>query len=259
MKTKKIANSKFSNVATAFTLIELLVVIAIIAILASLLLPALAKAKAKAKQVQCLNNMKQLGLGMALYLDGFGDTFPGCASRLALGFNPSDWIYWENLPAYPIAKSPIGLCLSGINSNLFRCPADVYDTERISYNASSGLPPYYYSYTLTSFDLDGNGINPGIGSLVENNIFYPFKAANINNPSGKVMFAEEQTSQRAALLGTECSSTTDSVIDDGRFTPGSDTITSRHSGKGNITFADYHVQVEPWTFTTNLLNTYPAD
>ena len=264
-----------SKTAAAFTLIELLVVIAIIAILAAMLLPALAAAKKKAQQAYCINNMKQLGLGMLLYVDGNSDNFPGCASVNEFGFGPSDWVYWEsnNPPYYPslnwTKQSPIATILKGQNSQLFRCPRDTYDVERNTCNSTAAYKGAYpFSYCLTSFDPDANGVSLGMASILPlTGTHYLFRSAAIKRPSAKIMFAEPQTSRMDSMKASgECSQSINdpgaggaTVINDGRWNPptGGKTLTSRHGKKGDVTFADGHVENVTWQFANNVTNSRP--
>jgi prepilin-type N-terminal cleavage/methylation domain-containing protein/prepilin-type processing-associated H-X9-DG protein len=246
----------------AFTLIELLVVIAIIAILAAMLLSALSSAKKKGAQTACINNLKQLGLGMQMYVNDNDSTFPGIASRWIYGFHTEDWVYWRtNTAIYPpFTQSPILTSVPGLQKPSLRCPLDISDDGRNSLNNVDNYGHYLFSYSFNGYGLDGNGNNRGMSSVIKTSSGttskYLFKEGMVRNPALKIMLAEEP----ATYDGSDNpQGTNGEIINDGRWdVPDGDTLTTRHGGKADVTFDDGHVQPETWQFGTNTENSLPG-
>ena len=111
----------------AFTLIELLVVIAIIAILAAILFPVFAQAKNAAKKTACLNNMKQMGTAMMLYLNDNDDRIMSASQGSGADYVDGDWgkdLWMFHISPYLATKAPNDIQKGAGGNNVFT--AEVY-------------------------------------------------------------------------------------------------------------------------------------
>lgn len=130
------------NADGGFTLIELLVVIAIIAILAAMLLPALSRAKAKAKQTSCVNNMRQIGIAGVMYISEHNQ-YPGCLSTPAGGSPNYFYVWTTRLLSY-----------MGNNRKAFSCaaaqPWTAWDTNANPRLGGRGPDGVYDPFGVTS-------------------------------------------------------------------------------------------------------------
>ena len=244
-------------------------VIAIIAILAAMLLPALSAAKNRAKQAACLNNQKQLGLGMMLYVEDSNDCFPGAASNQE-GFHLEDWIYWRpagysdpitpGVITLPLAQSQITSQLhTGSSTNLFRCPMDMSDVDRIALHP----PPFTYLFSY-SF----NGFDPGMSLEWDTSGKNPvsFKTVTaVRSPSTKDHDGGRGSHALNNANDNPVPGNSKGVIADGRWAPSytgalgtGDMLTKRHGGKADVAFADGHVEAVPYGVCTNQSYIDPA-
>jgi prepilin-type N-terminal cleavage/methylation domain-containing protein/prepilin-type processing-associated H-X9-DG protein len=228
--------------SAAFTLIELLVVIAIIAILAALLLPALAKAKEKAKEQSCLVNTRQLMLAWMMYPDdydgkmvsnhGIGETL---AKRQNWVNNVMDHFLSKDNTNILFIKEALLSPYTSKSAGIYRCPSDRFLTMK---QRSAGWESRVRSFSMNCFVGDAGQLNaPGSQNALSPGWRQFLRMGDIPNPVEIYVMLDEHPPS----------------LNDGWFhlypTYGTgDEVASNHNGRATFSFADGHSETKQIIF-----------
>ena len=217
-----------------FTLIELLVVIAIIAILAAILFPVFAKAREQARKASCQSNLKQIGLGLMMYVQDYDETYPARYEGYSVGGNSQLWMD----VIQPYVKS----------YQVWVCP-----TSGPSYSVNGRMYSYGMNYcgsTYSGTTHIGRGFGNGLsGDGTPGGLSGPLKMAAVQNPSEVVFAGDAASNGNKNYLGILVGWSSDSyipVLHGGQVGPFNGYDTNQpvdlSQGGGNYLFADGHVK-----------------
>ena len=236
--------------AKAFTLIELLVVIAIIAILAAMLLPALAAAKQKAQQINCLNNEKQLLLGFIVYTDDNADKMiytnpgPGQLNNIAGGYWPGPFNDKGQQQDYTASMSPTD-AQRWVENGLKKGALFQYVSSVGSYHCPGDLR-YKHLKPGKGWAFDSYSKVEGMNGVGWNTSAQPpyEKLSSVDSSAEALVFMEE-SDPRDYNLST--------WVMDVKPTPGwVDGFAIFHGNVTTTSFADGHAETHPWHDPTTI-------